>query len=153
VSGAIALGRLELPATVEVSSGVAVLSAYVSGLPGTSPISARFGAGPLRQTGLSLDIAAAGSMTVVRTPPAAPAPAAAPPKPAAAPPKAPAKPAAKKPAPKAAAKRPKRTPPPAKGPVARLRRSIPTPLEPLVNRVSHSPAARKAYRKLTGLAP
>ena len=154
VSGAIALGRLELPATIEVSGGVAVLSAYVSGLPGVSPISARFGAGQLRQTGLSLDIAAAGSMTVVRTPAApAPAPAAAP-KPAAAPAKPPAQPAAKKPTgKKPAAKKPKRTPPPAKGPVARLRRSIPAPLEPLVSRVSHSPAARRAYRKLTGLAP
>ena len=151
VPGFIALGRMILPASIETVGGTAVLVAFVSGIMGSSPISVQFGSARHQPTGLSLEISGTGRMSVATTPPAVPDPPAKP----AVPKRSAQKPAQKKAAPTKAAQQ-KSAPKkgrkrPATGPVARLRRMVPEPLEPAVRRIRKNPTVRKVYRRLTGL--
>jgi len=141
LDGFVALGSLRLPARIRVREGRAQLVAFVTGLAGTSPLSAQLGPGPLRATGLSLRISGVGEMSLVRTPPPAPRPPAAPAKP----PTASRPPATQTPK----RKRRKKPEPPRTGLVADLRRGVPAPLEPVVKRLAAIPAARRLYRRVT----
>lgn len=134
IAGFIGLDALKLPATIEVEEESAVLSAWVSGLAGTSALSAQFGSAPMQPIGLSLSISGIGAMSVIPTP--------APPKPKSAP-------VAAKKAPARTAARKKRSRPKPKGVVAKLRRAVPAPLEPAVRGLRRNPLARRIYRKLT----
>jgi hypothetical protein len=148
LDGFIALAKMRLPARLRVRDGRAQLVALVTGLAGSLALSAEFGPGPLRPTGLSLQVDGIGAMSVIRTPPPAPkppaasTPAAAPAKPPSTPP-----PAAKKTAKRK--KRRKKVEPPRTGLVADLRRAVPAPLEPVVKRLASVPAARRLYRRVT----
>jgi hypothetical protein len=119
---------------IETQGGTGVLTAFVSGLAGTTPILAEFGRSGMQPTGLSLEISGVGQMSIVATPP----------------------PPAKKPATSAPKDRPtkrkRRKKRRATGPLARLRRAVPAPLEPGVRAISRHPLARRVYRRLTGLA-
>ncbi|CAA9327120.1 MAG: hypothetical protein AVDCRST_MAG48-2954 [uncultured Friedmanniella sp.] len=151
VRAKIALDRLRLPAQVVSRDGEAVLTAFISGLAGTYPLSLQLGRAPLQPTGLAVAVAGDGAVRVTRAPSRPPATAA---KPAAK------KPAAKKAAAKkAAAKKPtagtpagKKPTAPATGPLARVRRAVPRAWEPQVERLAQVPALRTVYRRLTGLA-
>jgi hypothetical protein len=151
LDGFIALAKMRLPARLRVRDGRAQLVAMVTGLAGNLALSAEFGPGPLRPTGLSLQVDGTGAMSVITTPPPAPKPPA--PAPAAAPAPAPAKPpTTPRPAATKTAKRKKRrkkVEPPRTGLVADLRRAVPAPLEPVVKRLASVPAARRLYRRVT----
>ena len=140
IAGFIGLDRLRLPATLEIQDGTAVLTAFVSGLAGTTPISSEFGRSGMQPTGLSLEISGVGEMRAIPTPtpPAKDSVGAAKTVSAA--------PSSRKGKP---AKRKQRR---ATGPLARLRRAVPAPLEPSIRRISRNPLAQRVYRKLTGLA-
>lgn len=135
LAGQLGLGKLLLPAKIEVGDGEARLIAFVSGLAGRVPLSAKFGRSPLQPLGVSLAISGTGVMTVVTTPLE----------------QSKAKPIAKLPKAKPKASKPKKRKKKAKGPVAKLRRALPEPLEPLARRLSEQPVAQKIYRRLTGL--
>ena len=146
LDGFIALDKMRLPARIRVRDGRPQLVALVSGLAGRPVISAQFGPGPLRSTGLSLQISGVGAMSVIKTPPP-PAPQA-PAKPPSAP-----KPSAKSQSSpagtRARARHRKKTEPPRTGVIADLRRAVPAPLEPVVKRLASIPAARRLYRRVT----
>jgi hypothetical protein len=148
LDGFIALGKMRLPARIRVRDGGGQLVALVTGLAGNSVISAQFGPGPLRPTGLSLQITGVGAMSLIKTPPPAAPAAKVATKPAGAP-----KPAAKKASSQAQAaarrRRKKKVEPPRTGLVADLRRAVPAPLEPAVKRLASISAARSLYRRLT----
>ena len=137
LDGSIALGKMRLPARLRVRDARAQLVALVSGLAGQSALSAQFGPGPLRATGLSLQINGVGAMSVIKTPPPAPKPPGA--KPASTP----------KPVAKAKKRRKRKVEPPRTGLAADLRRAVPAPLEPVVKRLAAMPAARRLYRRVT----
>jgi hypothetical protein len=95
------------------------LECWLTGLAGSSPLSAAFGA-PAAPIGLTLDIGETGGMSVRTTPP-----------------KRPAKPrAVSGGAPRSQAL------------VARVRRAVPAPLEPGVRRLRRLPLARRVYQAL-----
>ena len=150
VPARIAVDRLRLPARVVARDGEAVLTAFISGLAGTYPLSLQLGRAPLQPTGLAVVMAGDGGVTVT-TAPERPAPVV---KPVVPPPVAAPRTAAKKPATGAAPKKKKKkkVPVPASGPVARVRRAVPRSWEPQVERLAQVPALRTAYRRLTGLA-
>ena len=139
LSGQIALGRLVLPATIEAVDGHAWLTAFVSGLAGIAPLSAKFGRSPRHPLGVTLSISGTGGMTIIPTP-ATTTPRAAPTKARGRPPGA-----------KAKAKRKRRKKQQPKGPLAKLRRAVPEPLEPMIRGLARRPAVRRIYRRLTGL--
>ncbi|SDS66341.1 hypothetical protein SAMN04488543_2143 [Friedmanniella luteola] len=151
-SATIALDRLRLPARVVPSRGSATLTAFISGLAGTYPLSLQLGRAPMQPTGLAVVISGDGAVTVTVAPPK-PAPASKPA--AAARPGTSAEPKPKpkpkpKPQPKPVPTR-RPAPQPAAGPVARLRRAVPRSLEPQVHRLAEVPLLRRTYRRLTGL--
>ena len=144
IPGRIALDRFTLPATIETSSGQAVLTAFLSGLSGSYALSAQFGKAPLRATGLRVEVSGVGTMRVTETPPPAqPGPQS---KPAATPPS-----PARIPTRNKKRKKRRRGRPVAKGPVARLRRAVPTSWEPSIRWLRKQPIVRALYRKATGL--
>ncbi len=66
VSGSLILGRLKVPASVEVTDGRATLQAWLSGLAGSYPVSVDFGHERPVRTGLSLEVDGVGQMRLVR---------------------------------------------------------------------------------------
>lgn len=169
LEGYVALGSFRLRAGIANDGERAWLRCYLSGLAGVSEVNAMFGDCPAKPTGLELRISDLGAMTIAKKQPPAPKPAPAAPKPPAATKLAPAagpaqQPTATKPATtKTATKEPatkkvatkkvatKKVVKQASGPVARLRRAVPAPLEPAIRRLSAVPAARDWYRRLTKL--
>ena len=134
IDGFIALDKMRLPARIRVRNGRAQLVAIVSGLAGTPVLSAQFGPGPLRTTGLSLQITGIGAMSLIKTPSAS-------------------TPGAKDKASNTAdsgrTKPSKKVEPPRTGLVADLRRAVPAPLEPAVKRLASIPTARRLYQRMT----
>ncbi|WP_375424994.1 hypothetical protein [uncultured Friedmanniella sp.] len=152
----LALDRRQTPAKLVPRDGGVVLQGWVSGLAGAYDLSWRLGSMPLQPLGLSLRLAGDGTPSVVRQKPVEATP---PPAPKPAPKKAGPKVAPKKAGPKAAGSKADRPagPPAGKtprptGPVARLRRAVPSSWEPRVRRLGRNPALGAAYRRLTGLA-
>ena len=141
--GFIGLGPLRLPAVIRTSSTRAVLTAYVSGLAGSYPLSASFGRCSLQPIGLTLEISGVGAMEVVRTKVAL-----APAEPAKAKRSSASKQARRR---KSARRRRRAAAKRARGPVARLRRALPSAWEPQIRRVASVPLLRDVYRRLTGL--
>lgn len=174
IDGEIALERLLLAAKVISDGSTARLESFVSGLAGAPRIATRFGEVPMKQTGLVLRIAGDGRMDVVKYVPPPAKPAAVAPTP---PPKVAPKPPAKKtaappttppPVKKAAAQKqtvkkvPDKEAPtkkaakraaPVKPPTTlqKIRRRLPSSLEPLAKRVAKNPAARDLYRRIAKL--
>jgi hypothetical protein len=144
LDGFIALDKIRLPARIRSKNGHAQLVAFVSGVAGKPPaIAAQFGPGPLRATGLSLQISGVGTMSVIKTPPAPQVPA----KPPSAP-----KPVAKNETSKVDSAQPKprkKAERPRTGVIADVRRAVPASLEPAVKRLASIPAARRLYRWVT----
>ena len=140
--GFIGLGSLRLPAVIRTGSTRAVLTAYVSGLAGSYPLSASFGRCPLQPIGLTLEISGVGAMAVVRTKDAIEAAEPSRPRKSTSSRQARRRKAARRR--RAAAKR-------ARGPVARLRRALPSSWEPQIRRMASVSLLRDVYRRLTGL--
>jgi len=141
--GTIALDRVRLPARIRVRSGQPELVALVSGLKGTPALATQFGPGPMRASGLRLQITGSGSMSLIR--------AQSPSKPTARP--EPAKPKAT-PSEGTEGKRGKRAMKrkktrPRQGLAAELRRAVPAPFEPVVKRLASVSVARRLYRRVT----
>jgi len=135
VDGRLFSARLALPAQVTVGAGEARMECYVSGLAGVYPLSSQFGTARPMPTGLDLVISGTGDMAVVRSVGKT----------------APTRRLTKKPRPKQG--RPASTQQKAAPTtVQRLRRRVPRRLEPMVMAVARRPAARRAYRRLAGLA-
>lgn len=163
-TGWIWLNRLRLPAAIELEDGNAVMRAFVSGLAGRVPVATEFGRTGAVPTGLSLEISPVGAMRlVVSRPGDAPRAAAKAASTKAAKAKAPASSASdpattKKSRPAGAAGKPtavrkrKKRRRQATGPLAKLRRAVPEPLQPYVRRLRRNQTARRIYRKLTGLS-
>jgi hypothetical protein len=132
-SGSLHLDTFPLPAYLVTEEGRARIECFVSGLAGTSMLSAQFGSGKPEPTGLNLLISPTGIMTIIPTPDK---PTSAPTTPAGA------HPAARQPA--LAAQAPV---------VARLRRRVPAPIEPAVRSLARNKIAVRVYRALmTGRA-
>jgi hypothetical protein len=124
--GSLHLGRFPLPACLVAQDGRARIECFVSGLAGTSALSAQFGRGKPEAVGLDLVISPTGVMTVVPAPdPPAGGPATA----------------------------PGGAPPPARAAgasaVVRLRRGVPAPIEPAVRLLARNKVAARVYRALT----
>lgn len=141
LNGYIAQDTLRMPAKILVDAGRARLEAYVSGPKSLSTLSTEFGSRRLQPTGLTLDIDGEGAMRLLKTKPSAP------PRTASVPPKPKPKPDPGQP--KSVKKKAKPTPKPRQGLVARMRRAVPGPLEPLVKRVARFTGARRLYRRIT----
>lgn len=141
-SGVVALGSFRLPAVLRADADGVRIEAYLSGLAGSSPLSAQFGTVLLKPTGLDIAIAADGEMSAVPSAPRQPAPA----------PKAKPKPKKKAPTKKALTK--KAPAPVAPKPLTRvqhLRRALPASVSPLVDALARQPVARRLYRRAAGL--
>lgn len=128
--GHLHLDRFPLRAYLVAEDGRARIECFVSGLAGTSALSARFGPGKPEETGLNLVISPTGVMTVVPAPD---------------------KPAnASTTAPAGARPQPKRAAGAAQASViARLRRRVPAPLEPAVKSLAKNRVAARVYRAVT----
>lgn len=121
------LGKLPLIAYLVAEGGHARIECLLSGLAGTSALSAQFGAGKPQPAGLNLEISATGVMTVVPAPEEVAGVSAHMP-------------------PRARARAGKAE----RSVVARLRHRIPAPLEPAVRSLARNKIAARAYRALTG---
>jgi hypothetical protein len=157
LEGRLFLDKIAVPARIEIDNGVAQLCAWVSGVAGDQPLAVQFAPSALQMLGMTLRIDGLGAMTVIPTPPPTPKPVDEPPKPKTPAPKTPAakktaakKTAAKKTAAKkTAAKKKRARARQPQGPLAKLRRAVPQPVEPLVQRLAAVPALRKLYRRAT----
>jgi hypothetical protein len=134
VEGFLTIGGMKVPAKLVIDDGAARLEAFVSGLQGTEPLGAQFGPGPARPLGLSLEISNVGAMKLVSTPAEA----------VAEPAKTPI--TIEK---KGTDRRKHRKRRHRRGRLARMRRRVPTRLEPLVRTLARQPRARRLYRRLT----
>jgi hypothetical protein len=126
IPGSLHLGKFPLPASLVAAGGRARIESFVSGLAGTSALSAQFGPAKPGPTGLNLEISPTGIMTVAPDPAktvTAPGPA-----------------------------RPQATIG-AEPAVARLRHSVPAPIEPAVRALARNTFAARVYRALTNGRP
>ena len=142
IRGFIALRGLRLPAVIETESGTAVLTAFVTGLAGSYPISASFGLPPLQPFGLTLEVAGTGLMWVAAMKPERPAGST--------------DSDAERKARRRRAKRRKRRAAHAaeakrqpQGPLAKVRAAMPSAWEPQIRRLARIPLLRSSYRRLT----
>ncbi len=129
IAGALFMDHFSLPASLVAEDGQARLECFLSGLAGTSALSARFGSARPQETGLNLVISPTGIMTVVpvsgqatNVPRAAPADA--------------------RPHPETLTRT---ADVPA---VVRLRRRVPAPIEPAVRLLARNKIAVRVYRAL-----
>ncbi len=144
LDGQLFLNKMAVPARIELDDGVAELRAWVSGVAGDQALAVRFGRSPWQALKLTLRIDGLGAMSVIPTPPPPAKPAAAPKKPTT---KAPAKKtSAEETMAKRKRRRSRRRP---QGPLAKLRRAVPEPIEPFVRRLARVPALKKLYRRAT----
>lgn len=138
---ALRLGAFRLPGRFVSDGGRARLECFVSGLASTNVLSHQLGFGPIKRTSLDLIIDEVGGITVVPTSEQKAAPA----KPAAKGPKSKRRSAAKRRRAKAAADAQAE-----RSVLTKLRRRVPSALEPAVQKIAGNPRARDLYRTLTG---
>ena len=124
VAGALHLGKFPLPAYLIAAGGRARIECFLSGLAGTSPLSAQFGGGKPVPAGLNLEISPVGIMTVAAAG-----------------------------AGNAAAAAQPQTDPGEVSAITKLRRSVPAPLEPTVKSLARNKIAARVYRALSSGRP
>ncbi len=127
LTGQLLLGELSLIALVSPGRRGPELSALVSGVPGRVELAARFGTGRAESLGLTMTFHAEGGMSVAALTDELDEPDVAAASSGAGPGDLP------------------------RGPVARVRRAVPTALEPVARRAARWPLARRTYRRVTGL--
>jgi hypothetical protein len=123
IEGGLLIGGLKVPATLVVEGGRARVEAYVSGLSGSSPLSTQFGRGRPAPTGLMLDVAPIGTMSVRSAEPAS------------------AKPKSARPGPAKPAQRAARP---------RVQDRVPPRLRPIAAALARNEFARRMYRTISG---
>ncbi len=149
--GAVWMGDFDIPAFLITDATSAYIECYLSGLPGSSPLATKFGAGKPVPTGLTVTASPTGIFTVAKSAKHAPGARGAPRSSTTA---ASSMPLSGGPA---AFDRPASRPRPtsktasSSSRATRLRDKVPAPLEPLVQTLSRSPLARRMYRKVAGI--